>query len=451
MNKKIAIIADNSRDYVISLLEIWRDGDCAVLIDWRFPWENIAVILNQIQIDFCIVDERFKAEISFENFPYRIIPRSMEIEKISPQEGYNYCARYSNESALILFSSGTTGKSKGVVLSYASIDYNSDSVIDYINPEDDDSIYIMKTLSHSSTVVAELLVAVRAGITIWLAPTIFPVRIAIREIKENNVTIICLNPTLLSLMVEYINRNHIEIDTLKNIYISGSILQSSLWHSAHIAFSNANIYNVYGLTECGPRVAALGTTERNSVISVGRAIAGVCVQVRNSKGKELGAEEIGEIWVKTKSLFKCYLNKKLEIDKKGYFFTKDIGYLNEKQELFVVARKDNMIVSSSHNVFPEDLEARISNLEDVKENVVIGVDDEKYCNRIICLYTSKTGERIEDMRKKCLECMAVYEVPSEFVFVKELPKNINGKIIRDEIRNTYMKMRENNHGTRRKK
>lgn len=441
MNKKIAIIADNSREYVISLLEIWRNGDCAVLIDWRFPWEKIAELFSQIDIDFCIVDERFKKEVSLEGFPYKIIQRSMGIEKISPQEGHNYCARYSNESALILFSSGTTGTSKGIVLSYASIDYNSDSVIDYINPQDNDSIYIMKTLSHSSTVVAELLVAIRAGITIWLAPTVLPVRIAIKEIKKNNVTIICLNPTLLFLMVEYINKSHIEIDKLKNIYISGSILQSSLWHRAQIAFSNANIYNVYGLTECGPRVAALGTNERNGIISVGSAITGVSVQVRNSGGKELGVKEIGEIWIKTRSLSKCYLNKELEIDKNGYFFTKDIGYLNEKQELFVIARKDNMIISSSHNVFPEDLEARISSLEDVKENVVIGVDDEKYGNRIICLYTSKTGEKISDMRKKCLKFMAIYEVPSEFVFVKELPKNTNGKILRNEIRNVYKKMR----------
>ena len=440
MNKKIAIIADNSVEYVNRLLKIWGDGNCAVLIDWRLPWSKIEEMLKKAGVSFCIIDEHVKRNICNTAISYEVISRSQTVQKIDTDCYKLYRANYSNEDALILFSSGTTGKAKGIVLSFFDIETNSDLVAEYMCQTNEKVMYIMKSLAHSSTVVCELLVSLKRKIKMYVAPTVVPMGFTIKNILKYKVTITFMNPTLLLLFNSYVEKKGIKFKNLKSIYISGSILRSELQREAECLLEGIKIYNVYGLTECGPRVSAQtpGLSWKHG--SVGKALAGIKIEIRDDNGKVLGNMKKGCIWVYTSTLFTRYLTEEKHVDKRGFYCTRDVGYI-EEGELFIVGRADNMILSGSHNIYPEEIEEIVNQIEGIIENVVISVEDKLYGSRLVCMYVG-ANQYVKDLRTFCMKHLASYEVPHEFICVEEIPKNKNGKILRTGVADLYREMKK---------
>lgn len=438
MNQKIAIIADNSRKYVEKLLNIWGDKNCAVLIDWRIPWEKIEEMLELADVKFCYVDRHISDNMQNTKFKYEIIEHENSIETVEKDYYKSYVPNYSTEDALILFSSGTTGTAKGIVLSFRALEINSNMVIEYMNLNKTDSIYLIKSLAHSSTVVCELLVAIKMQMQIYVAPTIMPMRFTINNILNYKITVICVNPILLSLFCNYIEKKGIYIECLKTIYTSGSILPDELRNKAIRLLKNTSLCNVYGLTECGPRVSAQTPDRRWNSNSNGNALSGVKIKIKDKNGNKLKNSLLGVIWINTPALFTRYLNADKKLDEDGFFCTNDIGYL-ENDELYIVGRSDNMIISGAHNIYPETIEKVINNVPGIEFNVIISVKDETYGEKLVCLYRANKEMEIE-LKQACMSQVATYEVPHIFIKVESLPRNNNGKILRNIVKQQYLEM-----------
>lgn len=161
-----------------------------------------------------------------------------------------------------------------------------------------DCIYIAKTLSHSSTLTGELLVALKTRTNLVIAPIIVPPRYIFNNICKFKVTIMCLNPTLFSMFAEEAEQLKRDISFLKTIYVSGSILSDKIYMNARRIFKDVQIFNVYGLSEAGPRVAAQRSNCCNSN-SVGKAIKNIEIIVVDEQGVEVGDGESGVIHVNT--------------------------------------------------------------------------------------------------------------------------------------------------------
>ena len=257
---RVALIGENSVEYIETLLKIWRDGNCAVLIDWRIPLDRIVEMMREADVKYCCIDKKYyidKIAERVKDLDFRIYETSSHGSCILPGTvGEMFKTNYSREEAVVIYSSGTTGKARGIILSHYAINTNADAIIKYMNPVFNDSIYIAKSLSHSSTLTGELLVALKSKMKIIISPVIVPPRVIFDNIKKYSVTVICVNPTLLKLMsVEHIKKKHDNL-TLKKIYVSGSILDDQTYELAHRAFCKIPVYNVYGLSELAPRVTA---------------------------------------------------------------------------------------------------------------------------------------------------------------------------------------------------
>ena len=428
---RIGLIGDNSIEYVRCLTDIWKNRDCAVLIDWRIPVNQAVKMLEEAGVSKCYVDRNdFFINALLEDKGISFIPfekKSMKGE-IIPQCIYDgFSANYNREEALILYSSGTTGEAKGVILSYYAINKNADMILDYMKLKKNDCLYICKTLAHSSTIVGELLVALKSGTNAVISPTIVPPRVWFSNMDKFGTTVVCLNPTLLSMFVSEITRRRVVPISLNRVYVSGSVLRKKVWEKAVKAFGNIKLYNVYGLSEAGPRVSAQ-IDEASTSNSVGVPLKEVEIKIVENGCIIREERKIGRVYVNTPCYMEGYTNKEFPLKNEKWHDTGDIGYY-ENGELFIVGRSDDLLINNAHNVYPCTVEKIICEYDGIDDCIVFE-EEEQGRDVLKCIYTGKNNMHAKDLYNFCSERLASYEIPIVYIRVPKLEKNRNGKIDR---------------------
>ena len=437
---RIALVGENSAEYIQLLLDIWNHGDCAVLLDWRIPFQTAVEMMCEAGVGTCYIERKVfvKSDVS--------VPAWLEVIQFErksnaavqlPESLYDaFKENYSTNEAVVIYSSGTTGKSKGIILSHYAINTNADAIIDYMKPVANDCIYIAKSLSHSATLTGELLVALKARMVLVIAPTIVPPRYVYYNIAVHNVTILCLNPTLLKMYAEDYAQNHYDVSALRTIYVSGSVLNGAICRTARETFGGIQICNIYGLSEAGPRVAAQtkGCCTGNSV---GKPIKGVGVAVIDDQGHPVEAGKCGIIHVDTRSRYSGYIsgNEKHRSLFRGWLNTGDIGMFDENGELYVIGRIDDVIMIDSHKVYPSEVEEQILRNADVSKCAVFAIGEGKGL-KIVCAYVADRSIIASDLIK-LRKVLMPYEVPKSFVQVDCIPTVINGKVDYKQLKERF--------------
>lgn len=433
---RVALIGDNTIEYVDILLKIWNMGDCAVLIDWRIPLITAVDMMQQADVNTCYIERKYFPDTCIKNkcnidfITFEVLNKEAQILPIKVREQFK--ENYTYDEALVIYSSGTTGKSKGVILSHYAINTNADAVINYMKLSANDCFYIAKTLSHSSTITGELLVALKSGVNTIIAPVIVPPRYVFENIQRFSVSIICVNPSLLRLFSREQALKQYKLASLKTIYVSGAILDSQTYIHAHTSFKDIAIYNVYGLSELAPRVTAQTETYCKSN-SVGKPINGVELAIVNDYGEIVKTGECGIVHVNSPSLFSGYISGSLKYKSlyKNWLNTGDVGYIDENNELHINARIDDLIIINSHKIYPVDVENIILEVSDIAECAISKISYDAI-EIIGCLYVGDndfTKKFFTNLRLR----LAPYEVPRFFINCKSLPKSLNGKLLRNEV------------------
>lgn len=446
MNRRIAIISDNSIEYVKKIIEIWNNGDSVVLMDWRIPFPTIIKNIKLANAKFCYIEKKFASKIfEYPEIKFKVIEKTTDSCVVMKEIVDKYQDNYSTKEAVIFFSSGTTGPAKGIRLSHKAISQNADAIIDYLKMTPKDNLFITKTLAHSSTFVGELLPALKLKCKLVVVPTIMSIRKVFNVLHNHDITMLGVNPTLLQLYGEVAIKHHVEFHSLRVISCSGSNLSKECHSNIKRIFPNTKILNVYGLSELGPRVAAQRYDDyRWTEGSVGVAIKGVKIKVVSCEGKEVKDGEKGCIHVKSEYKMMGYLEGKSARKSyyQGWFNTGDIGYV-KNGELFVTGREDDMIICGSHNVYPASVEEAILKHKNIRECVVFGYPDKLFGEKVICFYVTNDSEIKEsELREFVNKSLAEYEVPTEFLTVQVLPLTENGKISRRLAQKLYGKLKE---------
>lgn len=441
MIQRVGLVCENSIEFVDKLLYIWNSGYSAILIDWRIPFNEIHSLLREANAFKCYIEDKLlnKNNITNGDIEYETIHINYDrIPIISNEIKEKYNNNYSMDEAIVFYSSGTTGRSKGIILSHYAISKNADAINKYMRLNENDSIYIIKSLAHSSTLTGELLVGLKSKANITLSPTFISPRNMLNNIIKYKITIMCVNPTLLLFFSDVLKSEKYEFRTLRVIYTSGSIAYKELIDKSIKLFGNTKIYNVYGLSEAGPRVTA--QVDYSGVNgNVGKPIDGVKIKVISAEGQECINGQEGIVHVKTPSQMIGYVsgNKKRKSLYNDWLNTGDIGYIDKNNDLFIIGRSDNMIIMGSHNVYPEQIEEKFLRNNIFSDCIVIGVDNKIYGQKLVCLYTKSHENKY--FNKFLKDNFAPYEIPKEFLEVSDLPKTKNGKNSRKLAYELYIK------------
>lgn len=432
MNKRIGLIGQNSIEYIDIILNLWNENISVVLIDYQVPEFEVQEIFLESKIMECYIEKSLESKFSNLKKFVNIIFFDGTSKNIFLNEYIykKFRLRYDENEALVLFSSGTTGKKKGIILSHNAINNNADNINSYMLLNENSKLYLCRNLSHSSTIVGELLVCLHTGAKLFIGnPMSTPLHL-INYINEFNIDILCINSSALKLIGNYLLKNNIDC-TLKEIYLSGSILYKADRDFFENIFKQQQIYNVYGLTECGPRISSqkIGFVDK---YSCGKLLPNTEVKIKNNEGFDINTGEIGLIYVKNNSMFKGYLvgNPK-DIVIEDYFCTNDLGYIKEN-ELFVVGRNDDMIIKNGHNIYPDKIADVIKDFDMVEDCYVFGYRKDT-SHILIAVYTSSISLDKKLLISHCKNRLISYEIPSYFYQVLTIPKNFRGKILKNDI------------------
>ena len=203
MREKVALICRNSNSFVEKLLEIWEKNNIALLIDTLSTIENIKKIICAEHITKAYVDSRYSSVILALTV-LNVHIKCIYVESTSCEQlkGINYMrfqCKYTDDPAVVFFSSGTTDNAKGVVLSHNAINRNANKIKTYMQADENKTIGIIKSLVHSSTLVGELLVALKSKMKLFFINSVSP-SIILKHIQKQNINIVCLNPALLQIL-----------------------------------------------------------------------------------------------------------------------------------------------------------------------------------------------------------------------------------------------------------
>ena len=413
---RIGLMGHNSVEFIEQLIGIWNNNDSAVLIDYDMPIDALQrIISNNLIASLRIEDSlSLKFDNALLNANVTLYSVCTPLPCLLPDRIYDeFTERYDEDEAVVIFSSGTTGLNKGISLSHRALNNNADSIIHYMQPKAADCLYLNKKITHSSSLTGELLVALKERIKIVVAPIIIPPRIAFRIISDFGVSILCCNPALLKMYVDEVERATRFPEAIKTIYTSGDVISVKAIERARSVFTRP-VYNVYGQTECGPRISAQ-TEDCCRGNSVGKPIKNVEIKIDTS----------GEVLVKTNALFSGYTASAAEAPGEWHG-TGDLGFIDENGELYITGRTNSLIVIGAHNIYPEAVEQTI-----IENTVISDCLVYKDAEKLACDYVSACEINKTEIIRSIQPLLLPYEIPKTYRRVKIIPQNANGKKVRE--------------------
>jgi long-chain acyl-CoA synthetase len=345
--------------------------------------------------------------------------------------------RADDETAVILYTSGTTGTPKGAELTHANLRRNVEAFGRFTEIDQTAVVLGALPLFHSFGQTCGLNAAVWAGGCLTLIPRFDPGK-ALEIIDRDRVTVFEGVPTMYAAMLNHPDRDSFDVSCLELCASGGSAMPVEVMREFERAF-DCKVLEGYGLSETSP-VASFNHPDRERKPgSIGTPIVGVEMKVVDDHGNEVASGEPGEILIRGHNIMKGYWGRPeataAAIDDEGWFATGDLATIDEDGYFFIVDRKKDLIIRGGYNVYPREVEEVIYEHPAVREAAVVGVAHSELGEEVGAAVALKDDADCseEEIREHCKEQVAAYKYPRRVWFVDELPKGPTGKILKREI------------------
>ena len=346
--------------------------------------------------------------------------------------------RDGDDTAVILYTSGTTGKPKGAELSHANLTRNCGTVgASLAEISEDDVLLGALPLFHSFGQTCTMNATVSTGATVTMLPRFDPEK-ALEIIERDGVTIFQGVPTMYNGMLHSGSAESADTSTLRICMSGGAAMPAELMRAFEDKFG-CIILEGYGLSETSPVASFNHPDKERKPGSIGTPIDGVEMRCVDDDGNEVAQGEIGEIVIRGHNIMKGYWDRpdatSEAINDEGWFHSGDMAKVDEDGYFFIVDRKKELIIRGGYNVYPREVEEVLYEHPAVKEAAVVGVPDEALGEEVgaavvLCEGASADADEIRAYVK---EQVAAYKYPRKLWFMDELPKGPTGKILKREI------------------
>jgi long-chain acyl-CoA synthetase len=460
---RVGVLFPNHPDFIASFFGATGLGAVVVPINPLLKSEEIAHILQDSQARALIVLSRSFAEarkalsvLHDLQFVLVITPDGEELNEgvdkdikakverihardlaLATQSGvvWTQSLQAQNDLCVLVYTSGTTGKPKGAMLTHhnvASCVAMAHTVLEFSS---EDRFLSVLPLCHIYGLTLAMLGVISKGGTIVIQER-FEAPQTLKLIEEAKVTLIPAVPAMYQFMLMEIERNRYDLSSVRICLCGGSAMPHELIPALEEKFA-APFIEGYGLTEVSCIATAnppLGVRKNGSV---GLPMPGVTIGIFDAHRKNLacGPENVGEVAIKGPNVMQGYFNREdatKECLQDGWFFTGDLGYLDEEGYLFIVGRTKELIIRGGQNIYPREIEDVVLRIPQVAEVAVVGVPDQVMGERVKAVIALRKGQTLtsEEAKEFCAAHLAEYKIPRIFEFVAELPRNSTGKVLK---------------------
>lgn len=459
---RIAFLGKNSPVYFELIAAVSKTQTVVTPINWRLAGPELEYVLNDCEAQVIFADAEYYALVSQLQSSLTHSPSLICVDS-NTEQGISYSQWQSefsdadpalDESAddevVQLYTSGTTGKPKGAILTDRSL-------LALRGQEQDDVLQDWQLYAQGETGLLAMpcfhvggtsfgLGIIHSGAHAVIIPEYDPNEI-LTLIEKYQVSKIFMVPAALKIILENPRINEVDLTSLTTIFYGASPIPSELMRESIERFG-CGFVQMYGMTESGGTIVALPAEDHDpdgneKMKSVGKALWGVELKIIDEQGNTLQSGRIGEIATRSAKNMKAYWNlpeaSKEALDADGWLRTGDAGYLDEQGYLYIHDRVKDMIISGGENVYPAEVENAIYSHPDVSDVAVVGVPDSKWGEAIKAFVVVKPGadqnaQAIIDFSRSQI---AAYKCPKTIDFIDVLPRNASGKVLRRELREPY--------------
>jgi malonyl-CoA/methylmalonyl-CoA synthetase len=362
----------------------------------------------------------------------------------SASEEYTRVEIEPDDPGLIIYTSGTTGKPKGAVLTQKNLVHDARNIIHIWEISQTDVLCHALPLFHVHGLCFALQTALLAGAQVLMLDQFSPegvIAVLSKKKAQSTCTVFMAVPSMYAKLIEYIADKRFDFEHMR-LWTSGSApLLPQDFERIYKIFGKQPVERE-GMTETGMNFSNPLRGKRIPG-SIGYPLPDLEVRIVNpDTGADMAPGQTGEIWLKGPAVTPGYWRKPEETAKtfeQDWFRTGDLGNIDKDGYYYLTDRIKHIIISGGENISPKEVEVVINQLGDVVESSVVGIPDEKWGEKVVAAVVTTTASNIkpEEIRAHCKNHLHDWKCPKEVVFVKELPRNTMGKVLKEEVKNIF--------------
>jgi acyl-CoA synthetase (AMP-forming)/AMP-acid ligase II len=440
---RIAILSNNSHQYFEAYIGIPSGGMVIVPLNTRHAMPELEYALGDSGAKILLTDRTDPGPLR--DIVDHVIDLNIGYEAALSNAEAAPLGENSHEEDLagLFYTGGTTGASKGVMLTHRNLIANAFNWLSAITQTENDRTLVMAPMFHAAGSNG-ILAAIWQG-SCQIALGTFEPKNVLTLIEKHKVNITLGVPSMLAAIAEEQHANPRDVSSLKILAHGGSPIATEVIRRSSQAFRSAQMVEVYGATETSPLATLLCNEETlvddPKARSCGRSVVGCSVAICSPEGVRLNVGEVGEVVLSGANIMKGYWNKAEQtaaVIQNGSYWTGDLGYLDSEGYLYLVDRSKDMIVSGGENVYSTEVEDILYKHPSVLEAAVFGVPDDKWGEAVyaVVVHRAESADvNAEDLIGFCRKYIGGYKIPKGIDIQSEpLPKSGPGKVLKRELR-----------------
>jgi long-chain acyl-CoA synthetase len=427
----VGVLLLNSQKYVCTMLAIWKAGKTAVPLNYLLPPADLGFIVKDSGMSALVSSQFFNQALSVLKplFGDKGTILMADDASFLPASAGEVMSEY-RDPALYLYTSGTTGRPKGVILTHDNLIANVESCQRAGDFDYRDGFLCLLPFFHTYAITGTLLLPLLNGSKMVLVDRFQPAKV-LGLIQEHKISVFLAIPSMYRVLAG--TDGDFDVSSVRFPISGGEPLPMSTLEAFEKRF-NVPIFEGYGQTEAAP-VVTLNRPGSRKPGTIGQALPGVEVAIWDDQNRVLPSGEVGEIMVRGRNVMQGYNRLQEETAKtitNGWLHTGDLGRLDNEGFVTITGRKKDLIISAGENIYPREIEEALAQHPKVKEVAVIGVKDEVRGEVPKAFVIPREGIALDEkeLRGFCRENLPNFKVPKYFDIVADLPRSPTGKVLK---------------------